>query len=88
MECRRLKNFQDPVHGHQLPVTAVEYPITNETLIVSTTDRKGKLTYFHDQFVAALGVYRTRPICWRSTPPSRRRGRAMRGGGFAVVRPK
>jgi PAS domain S-box-containing protein len=38
-----------------LPVTAVEYPITDDTLIVSKTDLKGKLTYFNDQFVAASG---------------------------------
>jgi len=38
-----------------LPVTATEYPITDETLIVSRTDPKGRLTYFNDQFVAAAG---------------------------------
>ncbi|GMP04085.1 MULTISPECIES: methyl-accepting chemotaxis protein [Bradyrhizobium] len=38
-----------------LPVSAVEYPITDETLIVSHTDTKGKLTYFNDQFVEASG---------------------------------
>ena len=38
-----------------LPVTNVEYPITDETLIVSKTDLKGKLTYFNDQFVDASG---------------------------------
>ncbi|WP_028138842.1 methyl-accepting chemotaxis protein [Bradyrhizobium japonicum] len=38
-----------------LPVTEVEYPITDETLIVSKTDLKGKLAYFNDQFVAASG---------------------------------
>ncbi|MBX9648204.1 MAG: PAS domain-containing protein, partial [Xanthobacteraceae bacterium] len=38
-----------------LPVTTTEYPITDETLIVSRTDLKGKLTYFNDQFVAAAG---------------------------------
>ncbi len=38
-----------------LPVTHVEYPITDETLIVSKTDLKGKLTYFNDQFVDASG---------------------------------
>ncbi|TQF29345.1 methyl-accepting chemotaxis protein [Bradyrhizobium sp. UNPA324] len=38
-----------------LPVTAVEYPITDETLIVSHTDTKGKLIYFNDQFVEASG---------------------------------
>ena len=38
-----------------LPVTATEYPLTDETLIVSKTDLKGKLTYFNDQFVQASG---------------------------------
>ncbi|WP_298885685.1 methyl-accepting chemotaxis protein [uncultured Bradyrhizobium sp.] len=38
-----------------LPVTATEYPITDETLIVSRTDLKGKLTYFNDQFERAAG---------------------------------
>ncbi|MGC2779324.1 MAG: methyl-accepting chemotaxis protein [Bradyrhizobium sp.] len=38
-----------------LPVTTTEYPITDETLIVSRTDLKGKLTYFNDQFVDAAG---------------------------------
>ena len=38
-----------------LPVTTVEYPITDETLIVSKTDTKGRLTYFSDQFVDAAG---------------------------------
>lgn len=38
-----------------LPVTTAEYPITDDTLIVSRTDTKGKLTYFNDQFVEASG---------------------------------
>ena len=38
-----------------LPVTNVEYPITDDTLIVSRTDTKGRLTYFNDEFVAASG---------------------------------
>jgi len=38
-----------------LPVTTVEYPISDDTLIVSRTDTKGKLTYFNDQFVDAAG---------------------------------
>jgi PAS domain S-box-containing protein len=38
-----------------LPVTNVEYSITDETLIVSKTDLKGKLIYFNDQFVDASG---------------------------------
>ncbi|MDB5574037.1 MAG: methyl-accepting chemotaxis sensory transducer with Pas/Pac sensor, partial [Tardiphaga sp.] len=37
------------------PVTDVEYPIQDDTLIVSKTDTKGRLTYFNDQFVAAAG---------------------------------
>ena len=38
-----------------LPISDIEYPITDETLIVSKTDLKGKLTYFNDQFVQASG---------------------------------
>ncbi|CCD89503.1 putative methyl-accepting chemotaxis protein with PAS domain [Bradyrhizobium sp. ORS 285] len=38
-----------------LPVTTNEYPITDETLIVSRTDLKGRLTYFNEQFVDAAG---------------------------------
>ncbi len=38
-----------------LPVTNVEYPIGDDTLIVSKTDRKGRLTYFNEQFVDASG---------------------------------
>ena len=38
-----------------LPISDIEYPITDETLIVSKTDLKGKLTYFNDQFVDASG---------------------------------
>ncbi|MCS3728505.1 methyl-accepting chemotaxis protein [Bradyrhizobium betae] len=38
-----------------LPVTATEYPLADETMIVSKTDLKGKLTYFNDQFVEASG---------------------------------
>jgi aerotaxis receptor len=38
-----------------LPISDVEYPITDQTLIVSKTDIKGKLIYFNDQFVAAAG---------------------------------
>ena len=38
-----------------LPVTTVEYPITDDTLIASRTDTKGRLTYFNDQFVEASG---------------------------------
>jgi len=38
-----------------LPVTTVEYPVTDAALIVSKTDTKGRLTYFNDEFVAAAG---------------------------------
>jgi PAS domain S-box-containing protein len=38
-----------------LPVTAVEYPISDDTLIASRTDLKGRLTYFNDQFLDAAG---------------------------------
>ena len=37
------------------PVTVVEYPVSDETLIVSRTDLKGKLTYFNEDFIAAAG---------------------------------
>lgn len=38
-----------------LPVTDSEYLLTDETLIVSKTDLKGKLTYFNNQFVEVSG---------------------------------
>ncbi|MGE5157459.1 MAG: methyl-accepting chemotaxis protein [Gemmatimonas sp.] len=38
-----------------LPVTNVEYPITDETLIVSQTDTKGRLTFFNEDFIDAAG---------------------------------
>jgi aerotaxis receptor len=38
-----------------LPVTNVEYPITDATLIASRTDIKGRLTSFNDEFVQASG---------------------------------
>ena len=38
-----------------LPISDIEYAITDEALIVSNTDLKGKLTYFNDQFVQASG---------------------------------
>jgi PAS domain S-box-containing protein len=38
-----------------LPVTNTEYPIGDETLIVSKTDTKGRMTYFNNQFVEASG---------------------------------
>ncbi|HXH46588.1 MAG TPA: methyl-accepting chemotaxis protein [Bradyrhizobium sp.] len=37
------------------PVTQTEYPVSDETLIVSRTDLKGKLTYFNEDFIAAAG---------------------------------
>jgi aerotaxis receptor len=38
-----------------LPVTDIEYPLDESTMIVSKTDLKGKLTFFNDQFVKASG---------------------------------
>jgi aerotaxis receptor len=38
-----------------LPVTTVEYPLSDETLIVSRTDTKGRIVYFNDQFVKVSG---------------------------------
>jgi aerotaxis receptor len=38
-----------------LPVTNTEYPLGDDTLIVSKTDPKGRLTYFNDQFVEISG---------------------------------
>ena len=38
-----------------LPVTSVEYPVTDATLIVSRTDIKGRLTYFNEEFIQASG---------------------------------
>jgi PAS domain S-box-containing protein len=38
-----------------LPVSDVEYALNDDTLIVSKTDVKGKLTYFNEQFVTASG---------------------------------
>lgn len=40
---------------NNLPITTTEYPIGENTLIVSKTDLKGKLTYFNDEFVKASG---------------------------------
>jgi aerotaxis receptor len=37
------------------PVTEIEYSVSDETLIVSKTDLKGKLTYFNEDFLAAAG---------------------------------
>jgi methyl-accepting chemotaxis protein/aerotaxis receptor len=52
-DCSRL--FQDAAMRTNLPVTDVEYPVTDSTLIVSRTDCKGRLTFFNDQFVDAAG---------------------------------
>ena len=41
-----------------LPVTDIEYPLDESTMIVSKTDLKGKLTYFNDQFVKAEWLLR------------------------------
>ena len=38
-----------------LPVTNVEYPITDDTLILSTTDTKGRITYVNQTFVEVSG---------------------------------
>ena len=38
-----------------LPVTNIEYPLNDDTQIVSKTDAKGKLVYFNQQFVDASG---------------------------------
>ena len=38
-----------------IPVTDIEYTLSDKTLIVSRTDLKGKLTYFNDDFIAAAG---------------------------------
>ncbi len=38
-----------------LPVTSNEYLLDDDTLIVSKTDPKGKLTYFNDDFVKVSG---------------------------------
>jgi methyl-accepting chemotaxis protein/aerotaxis receptor len=37
------------------PVTEIEYPVSDETLIVSRTDLKGKIAYFNEDFIAAAG---------------------------------
>jgi aerotaxis receptor len=38
-----------------LPVTSVEYHISDDTVIVSETDLKGRIVYCNDQFVAVSG---------------------------------
>lgn len=38
-----------------LPVTNIEYPIGDDTLIVSTTDLKGRITYVNPDFIEVSG---------------------------------
>lgn len=38
-----------------LPVTNTEYPIDDDTLILSTTDTKGRITYINSTFVEVSG---------------------------------
>lgn len=38
-----------------LPVSNVEYPINNDTLILSTTDTKGRITYVNQTFIEVSG---------------------------------
>ena len=38
-----------------LPVTEIEYPINDDTLILSTTDTKGRITYVNPTFVEVSG---------------------------------
>ncbi|SET60469.1 methyl-accepting chemotaxis sensory transducer with Pas/Pac sensor [Nitrosomonas marina] len=38
-----------------LPITATEYPIYDDTLILSTTDTKGRLTYVNPTFIEVSG---------------------------------
>ncbi len=38
-----------------LPVTNIEYPINDDTLIVSTTDTKGRITYINPTFIEVSG---------------------------------
>ena len=65
---------------NNLPVTTVEYPITDETLIVSRTDLKGRLTYFNDQFSRRRGLYRggTDGPTAQHHPPSGHAARSIR----------
>ena len=55
INAHRSISQQDQEVRTNLPVTHVEYPLTEQTLIVSKTDLKGKLTYFNDQFVQVSG---------------------------------
>lgn len=45
-----------------LPVASVEYALGDETLIVSKTDAKGRLTYVNNQCVEASGFTSTELI--------------------------
>lgn len=38
-----------------LPVTNTEYPIEENTLILSTTDTKGRITYINPTFIEVSG---------------------------------
>lgn len=38
-----------------LPVTDVEYPLHDDTMIVSKTDAKGRITFVNDQFISVSG---------------------------------
>ncbi len=38
-----------------LPITDIEYPINDDTLILSTTDTKGRLTYVNPTFIEVSG---------------------------------
>ena len=38
-----------------LPITNTEYPINDDTLIVSTTDTKGRITYINPTFIEVSG---------------------------------
>lgn len=38
-----------------LPVSTIEYPITDDTLILSTTDTKGRLTFVNQTFIEVSG---------------------------------
>lgn len=38
-----------------LPVSNTEYPIDDDTLILSTTDTKGRITYVNQTFIEVSG---------------------------------